>query len=125
MEHSKRVSLNQQSNRIPPIRPIGQKWAPFEDVYHLVLRRPWWQFIGLIALLFFGSNALFAAAFLLEPGSIANARPSSFEDAFYFSVQTMATIGYGQMAPATRFAHLLVALEALTAILSVAVITGV
>ena len=36
------------------------------------------------------------------PGGIANARPGSFADAFFFSVQTMATIGYGNMSPESR-----------------------
>jgi len=67
---------------------------------------------------------VFASAYLARPGSIANARPGAFEDAFYFSVQTIATIGYGGMHPATRYAHLLVVFEALTGILGIAVITG-
>jgi inward rectifier potassium channel len=70
------------------------------------------------------TNMLFAWLFLAEPGAIANVRPGSFEDAFYFSVQTLATIGYGGMYPVTRFAHLVVTFEALTGIMSVAVVTG-
>jgi len=44
------------------------------------------------------ANAGFALLYLAQPGAIANARPGSFADAFFFSVQTIATLGYGVMA---------------------------
>jgi inward rectifier potassium channel len=74
---------------------------------------------------FLSANALFACAYVMQPGSITNVRPGSFEDAFFFSVQTMATIGYGGMAPATLFGHVMVTFEAIIAMLGVAVITGI
>jgi inward rectifier potassium channel len=83
------------------------------------------EFVLLVVVAFVLANAIFALAYLCQPGSIANARPGSFEDAFFFSVQTMATIGYGALAPATLFGHLMVTCEAIVAILGVAVITGV
>jgi inward rectifier potassium channel len=112
-------------NPLTKLRTVGLERAPFEDVYHSILVRPWWQFVLATALAFLGVNALFALLYMIEPGSVTNARPGNYEDAFYFSVQTLATIGYGNMAPATRFAHWVVTLEAFTGILTVAVITGV
>lgn len=109
----------------PAVRTIGLERRPFEDVYHQILTRPWRHFVGVIAVLFVVLNVVFALLYLAQAGSIANAREGSFEDAFYFSVQTMATIGYGGMTPATRYAHLVVMIEAITGILTVAVITGV
>ena len=50
-------------------------------------------------------NLVFATFYMLEPGSIANARPGSFSDAFFFSFETMATVGYGNMSPATLYGH--------------------
>jgi len=93
-------------------------------MYHYVLKLSWPAFFGLVSVVFIFANLVFASAYLARPGSIANARPGAFEDAFYFSVQTIATIGYGGMHPATRYAHLLVVFEALTGILGIAVITG-
>jgi inward rectifier potassium channel len=119
------IPLAPKDSRLPRIRAIGQRWAPHQDVYHYVLTRSWGEFFLLIAMAFLGANALFALIYWSQPGAITNARPGSFEDAFYFSVQTMATIGYGGMAPATRFAHVMVTLEALTGIISVALITGI
>jgi inward rectifier potassium channel len=71
------------------------------------------------------TNMLFAWLYLAEPGAVTNVRPGSFEDAFYFSVQTLATIGYGGMSPASRYGHLIVAVEAIVGILMVALITGI
>jgi len=61
---------------------------------------------------------------MLEPQSIANARPGSFEDAFFFSVQTLATIGYGGMSPASRYGHITVTIEAFFGVLMTALVTG-
>jgi inward rectifier potassium channel len=107
------------------LRTVGRKWAPHEDLYHTVLTSSWWLFVLLVAVAFLFANALFACAYVMQPGSITNVRPGSFEDAFFFSVQTMATIGYGGMAPATFFGHVMVTFEALFAMLGIAVITGI
>jgi inward rectifier potassium channel len=95
-----------------------------KDLYHFVLARSWPTFFAVVAATFLGANLLFACAYLAQPGCIAHARPGSFEDAFYFSVQTIATIGYGGMYPLTRYAHIVVVLEAMTGMLGIAVITG-
>ena len=107
------------------IRTLGRRWAPHEDLYHTVLTSSWWQFFLFVACAFLFANSVFALAYVSQPGSISNARPGSFEDAFFFSVQTMATIGYGTMAPATFFGHVMVTFEAILAMLGVALITGI
>ena len=98
--------------------------ALHKDVYHFILARGWPSFFALVAVTFLTANVLFASLYLAQPGCIAHARPGSFEDAFYFSVQTIATIGYGGMYPLTRFAHIVVVVEAMTGMLGIAVITG-
>ena len=104
------------------IRGQDARW--YDDVYHRLLVCPWWQFFGLIALVFLVANAIFGGMFLLEPGSIGGARLGSFEDAFFFSVQTLATIGYGAMYPASLYGHCVVTLEAFIGLVSVALMTG-
>jgi inward rectifier potassium channel len=69
------------------------------------------------------SNALFAAVYMSD-GGIENAQPGSFRDAFFFSVQTMATIGYGKMVPQSTFANAVVAIEALFGLVTLALATG-
>lgn len=103
----------------------GDCWLSYwRDPYHLTLTVPWWGFFLLIGLLYGSVNLFFACAYLLGGDGIANAEPGSFADAFFFSVQTLATIGYGAMYPTTTYAHILVAIESLTGTVGVAIITG-
>src|SRR5438270_5484609 len=82
------------------IHIIGAPAPGFRDVYHALLRMPWWQAFVVIVGSFLALNVMFAALFYWV-GGVVNARPESFSDAFFFSVQTMGTIGYGSMYPAT------------------------
>lgn len=105
------------------VRARGQRLTLFEDLYHKVLTMPWSRFFAYVAATWVGANLLFAVLYAAMPGCVSNAAPG-LEDAFYFSVQTFATIGYGAMAPATRYGHLVVVVEALVGTLSVALVTG-
>jgi inward rectifier potassium channel len=96
----------------------------WHDLYHLLLTMSWPAFLGLIWVLYAISNAVFALAYLAGGNCIHNARPGSFQDAFFFSVQTMATIGYGAMYPSTAYANWVVTLEAMVGLLGVAMVTG-
>ena len=116
--------MTTRRGEFPQIQAIGHRSPFYEDIYHSILTRPWWQFFLVACGVFLGVNAIFAGLYTAQAGAIANARSSSFEDAFFFSVQTMATIGYGGMAPATRFAHIIVTVEALTGTLYTALLTG-
>jgi inward rectifier potassium channel len=103
----------------------GQAFAFAGDAYFALLTRPWWMFAGAIGVYVLVINALFACVYMLDPGGISNVRPGSFEDSFFFSVQTLATIGYGTMAPISRFAHVVVTLESVLGILAVGSFAGV
>ncbi len=95
------------------------------DLYHGLLTVPWRGFFGVLSLAYLGFNVVFAALYLLSGDGIGNARPGSFADAFFFSIQTMATIGYGQMYPQSLAANLLVCLEVLLGMSGLALATGV
>lgn len=95
----------------------------FTDFYHHLLISSWPFLLVQIAAAFVILNGAFAFGYLLD-GGIANARPGNFSDVFFFSVETMATIGYGRMAPVTLLAHLLMSVEALTGLIGFAVVTG-
>jgi inward rectifier potassium channel len=106
------------------VRRVGSARLNRRDVYHQMLTMPWTWFFGVQAAAYLFFNAVFALFYLASPGSVANARPGSFGDAFFFSVQTMATIGYGVMAPQTLYANILVTAEALLGMASFAVAAG-
>jgi inward rectifier potassium channel len=103
---------------------LGAWYSYWRDPYHLMLTVPWWGFVLIILLTYLGASALFAILYMLQPGSIANANPSSYIDAFFFSVQTLATIGYGAMYPKTFYANSIVTVEAVFGLVGLALMTG-
>src|ERR1700694_2910002 len=92
------------------IRIVGDRYTPLRDFYHALLRLPWWATITAISSAFLAANALFALAYLFV-GGVEHAASGSFRDAFFFSVQTMATIGYGAMFPSSAAANVVVVTE--------------
>ena len=113
-----------RNNGPRPVITVGQERAPWSDLYHVMLTATWWQLLGFVLSSYLGLNLVFAALYLAGGDCIANVRPGSLTDMFFFSVQTLATIGYGAMAPTTFYAHVLVTLEALVGMLVVAMTTG-
>ena len=67
---------------------------------------------------------MFALAYLANDGGIENARSGSFSDAFFFSVETMATVGYGIMTPKSLYCHVVSMTEIMVGMLGFAVATG-
>ena len=107
----------------PPVLIVGAKSTPFRDFYHRFLRVSWPVALLALVAVFLALNAAYAGLYLVT-GGVANARPGSFVDAFFFSVQTMGTIGYGSMYPASLAANVLVVSEAVVGLLVVALATG-
>jgi inward rectifier potassium channel len=103
----------------------GQDSGRFMDFYHNVLTVSWPFFILRLALLFLTINLIFALFYAADRGGIVNARPGNFSDAFFFSVQTLGTLGYGAMAPRDLYVNLLVTAESFTGILIIALFTGI
>lgn len=102
----------------------GVWYSYWREPYHLLLTIPWPGFLALTVLSYVVTNALFALLYLAQPNSIANAKPGSFLDAFFFSVQTLASIGYGAMYPQTNYANAIVTLEAVVSLIGIALLTG-
>lgn len=103
---------------------LGAWHSYWRDPYHLMLTVPWLGFTGIISFFYLVVNTLFALLYLLQPNGVTNVQPGSFSDAFFFSVQTLATIGYGVMAPQTFYANAIVTVEAMAGLLGVALMTG-
>lgn len=111
-------------HRPKPIRR-GRSLPNWRDIYHLFLRLPTALFVLLICGAYLLGNAAFALIYLTDPGGIVNARPGVFSDAFFFSVETMSTIGYGVMSPGDLFTNCVMTTEALTGLLSFALAAGI
>lgn len=103
---------------------VGGRQLGFRDAYHALLRMPWSVVLGLGVAVFLLLNLIFALLYVWL-GGVANARPASLADAFFFSVETMATIGYGSMYPASTAANVLMVAESMVGLLVTALSTGI
>lgn len=114
-----------------PTRPVDEairRGAPAalrRDLYLYFLEGSWTRLFASLTVLYLLTNVGFAGLYLLAPGAIVGGGSHPFLDAFFFSVQTMATIGYGGMTPKGDYANAIVTLEAAVGLLGVAVATGV
>ncbi len=98
------------------------------NAYHTLLALPVPRLLALMTGGYFATNLLFASLYWLAgPAALSGTAPSPlarFEDCFFFSVQTLATIGYGKLTPHTRAANFLVAIEALVGLLGFAILSA-
>jgi inward rectifier potassium channel len=106
------------------LRKKGVSRFDLRDPYHLAITLTWPQFLAALLTLYLSANVVFATAFWLVPGSVAQARPGSFADAFFFSIETLATVGYGEMYPATLYGHVVAATEIVCGLAFIAILTG-
>lgn len=97
---------------------------PWTDMYFHLLKSRWPVYLLLLATSYLLFNLAFAVIYYFHLDGIANIQPQSFLDAFSFSIQTSSTIGYGHLYPISLTVKLLVALQAILAIIYVALITG-
>ncbi len=96
----------------------------WRDAYHWILSLTWPRFSAFILGGYFALNLLFATAYSLGGRCIAEMRPGNFPEAFFFSVETLATVGYGHMYPDTLYGHILTTLEIIVGTFWLAVVTG-
>jgi inward rectifier potassium channel len=93
-----------------------------DDAYHLLRTMSWQRALGLFVLLFLVSNLVFAAILYFGHAKIANS--TGFVDCYWFSVQSMGTIGYGYLFPEDNLANTIVTFETIYSILLTALVTG-
>jgi inward rectifier potassium channel len=103
---------------------LGAPTFDLTDPYYLLLQMRWSSFMALVLAMFLAVNLVFATLYWAVPGSIENARPHQFGDAFFFSIETLATVGYGRMVPLTVYGHVVAACEVLAGMFLTALVTG-
>jgi inward rectifier potassium channel len=96
----------------------------WQDLYHSFMTVSWPTVFGSFAAFFTAFNLLFAAIYATVPGDIANLNPPNYWGYFFFSVETFATVGYGDMHPQSAFAHVVAAIEIFIGLMSLALLTG-
>jgi inward rectifier potassium channel len=120
--------------KLPPLPPdyefddaVVRKGAPKQrltDIYYELQRGSWWILLGLYVGGFLITNVVFSLLYLAGGDCIEGAESGSFADMFFFSVQTLATVGYGSLAPTTTYADLIVMIELMIGLLGLALGTG-
>lgn len=111
------------------VRPLGMARLRAPDIYHQLLRASWSRLTVYFLATFFLFNCAFAGLFMLDAHGFTHPAPSveasRFWEFFFFSVETVATVGYGNMVPISLYANILVAVEISLGILFFALVTGI
>jgi inward rectifier potassium channel len=100
------------------VRPL------FHDLFHHFMTVSWPRLFATLAAFFLVFDVLFGLLYYLVPGCIANLSPPGFAGDFFFSVETLATVGYGDMHPQTFYGHSVAMIEIFVGLMSLALITG-
>ena len=106
------------------VQTLGLSQGRWTDLYHRSMTVRWPAFFGSAALIFVILNSVFALLYSLGGQSIANAAENGPLGFFYFSIETLATVGYGDMHPQTNYGHLVATVEIFTGMCFLAVLTG-
>ncbi len=93
------------------------------DLYYDLLAMGWARSLALFLVAILLLNSIFATLYWLDPGAIQNS-DGSWASAFFFSVQTLGTIGYGYLAPASTYANILVTVQSMVGLVILAILTG-
>ena len=119
-----RAGVSVRSGQVEFVK-VNTAAGQWRDVYRWLLGLSWPQFAGFVGAVYIGLNLFFAVLYSLDPNSVAGRTSTNwFFDCFFFSVQTLATVGYGHMYPQTLYGHLVSTAEIMTGIFLIAVMTG-
>ena len=102
------------------------------NLYNRLITMPWMQFFGLVLLVYFTENLVFASLYMLAGsenlmgvGDVTGTTPvERFWGCFFFSAQTLTTVGYGHISPTGYVSSGIAALESMIGLLAFALITG-
>jgi inward rectifier potassium channel len=103
---------------------IGQPTKPWRDLYHFLLTLPWSGFFAVLIGFYVFANAVFASLYLFDKAAIAGAETHTWLEAFFFSVETMATVGYGVQHPGTLYGHIVTTAEIVFGVMVMPLVTG-
>jgi len=106
------------------LRMKGVSAFDIRDPYHLAVGLSWPQFFAALLFLYLCVNLAFALLYWLVPGSVVNARPGSFADDLFFSIETLATVGYGELYPAAPIGRVIATVEIVCGLAFTAIMTG-
>ncbi len=108
---------------------VRQSISPWDNAYYYLVTIPWWQFLLSVSAVYAVLNLLFAFLYVLVgvdglDGMEHHDWEHRFLDAFFFSAQTLTTVGYGRISPVSVGTNIIAAIEAFTGLLGFAIVSG-
>src|SRR5689334_21458265 len=122
MKHHKH-SVSVRSGQIEFVKLNTERWQ-LRDAYQRLLGLTWSRFALRIGMVYILINSLFATLYVLKDGCVAGVAHGDFFHTFFFSVQTIATVGYGNMYPNNLYGNIVTTIEIMSGVFLFAVITG-
>ena len=116
------IRLGVEDATAPPIY-IGHAKDGWRDFYHFLLTVPLWRLMLTLTGGYVAINAVFALAYMVV-GGVAGVRPGDYLGYFFFSVETISTVGYGQTWPHSFGAHVVMTIESFFGLYNLAIATG-
>jgi len=111
------------------VRRKGDRKLTLADAYHTLIMLGWWKFFGIILAGFIVVNFIFGTIYYLLGtehllGLIGDSASDKFWESFFFSSQTLTTVGYGRMSPVGFWASAVASIESATGLLIFALSTS-
>lgn len=112
------------------IRRKGKNFLSHFDIFHFMINVKWKYFFLIVVFSYLVINCIFAAIYYsLGPENFGNLSSTDtfdkFEDLFFFSAQTLTTVGYGYIYPRTASVSTVAAIESMLGLLGFALATGI
>ena len=115
--------ISVRAGRLEFLKLNAEGWE-WRDTYHWILSLSWSRFAALVLGGYAAVNLAFATAYCLGGNAIAEMPRGSFPAAFFFSIETLSTVGFGHMYPNTLYGHVVTSLEIMVGMFWMAVMTG-
>ncbi len=126
-EKPRRLSASLRHSDRPDIVRIGDERPPVGELYHALISISWQRFVALFLLVFLLFNMIFGGLYTLDPDGLSMApadRLTLTASAFFFSVHTVATVGYGNIYPVDLYSNVVVVVEITFGLLFFALTSG-
>lgn len=124
-------SRNRAINRDGTFNRIrtGEGFFDSFDLYHWLVKVKWFHFLGVVFIWYFTINLIFALLYFWAGpegigGILGESKEEQFWEVFFFSSQTLTTLGYGRMAPVSHIISAIAAVESMIGLMGFALITG-
>ena len=122
---TRKTSVLSQDNAINIITRKKTRISLLGDLYHTCLAMGWGAFFASVTAFYLLLNLLFSLAYYLVPNGLSNVKTGEFWGDFFFSAQTLSTVGYGYIYPQGYLSNAIASVEMLASVIFTAIVTGI